>query len=47
MLGGEVVEREQGLAILGQAACRLVVLGLVLGEETIERRLSIGRLAAS
>ena len=42
MLGGEVVEREQGVAILGQAARGLVVLGLVLGEETIERRRGVG-----
>ena len=42
MLGGKGVEREQGLAILGQAVGGLLVLGLVLGEKTIERRVGVG-----
>ena len=34
MLGGEVEEREQRLAILGETADRLVVLGTVFVGET-------------
>lgn len=37
MLRGEVVEREQHFAVLGQAFRRLRVLGLIVGHESVER----------
>jgi len=39
VLGGKIEEGEQGLAILGQAGDRLVVLGAVFVGEPVDRRL--------
>ena len=36
MLGGEVVESEQGIAILDQAGARFLIFRPILGEETVE-----------
>ena len=41
VFGGEVVEGEQRVSVLGQAIGGLVVFGLVLGKETIEGFLGI------
>jgi hypothetical protein len=42
VLRREVIEREQGLAVLCQAVGGFVILRLILGEEAIERRLGLG-----
>jgi hypothetical protein len=42
MLGREVVEGEQRLAVLDQAGDGLVVFRLVLGQKAIERGLGVG-----
>ena len=42
MLSRKVVERQQRLAILGQAGARLLIFCPILGNETIERLLGAG-----
>lgn len=42
MLGREVVEREERLAVLGQAGGRLIVLDGVALDESVERGLGVG-----
>ena len=46
VLGGEVVEGEQRVAILVQAICGFVVFQLVAFDEGVEGRLGLTRVSA-